>query len=125
MMLRIIYVTNILVAGAIAYYSITSPSAAATKVFSGAYQPTVVMQLVGCLWLAIAILSLFGIFRPMTFSPALLLQVIYKGMWLLVVALPAILNKQPYPAPMAVFFVVWVVVLPFAIPWSRWWAGQQ
>ena len=38
---------------------------------------------------------------------------------LLVVALPAMMSGQPYPKGMASFFVVWVLVLPFVIPWSK------
>jgi len=28
------------------------------------------------------------------------------------------LKGQPYPKEMAVFFVLWVIVLPFVIPWK-------
>jgi hypothetical protein len=61
-----------------------------------------------------------GLWRPFIFSPVLLLQLIYKGSWLLVVAIPGIKNNQPYPSGMAIFFLVWVLVLPFVIPWAEW-----
>jgi hypothetical protein len=48
----------------------------------------------------------------------LVLQLIYKGTWLLVVALPAIKSQQAYPTGMAGFFLVWVLVLPLVIPWG-------
>lgn len=118
--LRIIYVLNITVAGQIALSALASPKNAALTTFGSAYQPTEVIRLVGCLWLGIAVLSVLGLWRPMTFAPVLLLQLIYKGTWLLVVALPAIRSNTPFPKAMAVFFVVWVVVLPFLIPWSEW-----
>jgi hypothetical protein len=118
--LKIIYIANIIVAGWISITSISSPQKAAATVFQHAYQPTEVMQLVGCLWLAIAVLSIFGLWRPISFSPILLVQLIYKGTWLLVVALPAIRNNQPYPSGMALFFLIWVLTLPFVIPWSEW-----
>jgi hypothetical protein len=118
--LYIIYIANIIVAGWISITSLFYPKTAAQTVFQNAYQPTEVIRLVGCLWLAIAILSILGLFRPLTFSPILLVQLIYKGMWLLVVALPAIKNNQAYPSGMASFFLIWVVVLPFIIPWGEW-----
>lgn len=118
--MKVVFALNIIVAGWVGINSLLSPAAAVTNVFSGAYSETEVIRLVGCLWVAIAILSAFGLFAPQTFSPVLLLQLIYKGGWLIVVALPAILNGKPYPVPMAVFFAVWVVVLPFVIPWSEW-----
>lgn len=118
--IKIIYIANIIVAGWISVTSISSPSKSALTVFQNAYQPTEVMRLVGCLWLAIAILSILGLWRPISFSPILLVQLIYKGTWLVVVALPAIRNNQPYPTGMALFFLIWVLVLPFVIPWTEW-----
>ena len=118
--LRIIYVLNILVAGQIAISAISSPKNAAMTTFGNAYESTEVMKLVGCLWLGIAVLSVLGLFKPITFSPVLLLQLIYKGSWLLLVALPAIKTASPYPKTMAGFFLVWVIVLPFLIPWKTW-----
>ncbi|MEL6559054.1 MAG: hypothetical protein AAFQ94_12775 [Bacteroidota bacterium] len=118
--LRIIYVLNIIVAGQIALSAIANPKNAALTTFGNAYQPTEVIRLVGCLWLAIAVLSLLGLWKPLLFSPVLLLQLIYKGTWLLVVALPCFRNEMPFPKTMAIFFVVWVVILPFLIPWKEW-----
>ena len=118
--LKIVYIANIIVAGWISISSITSPTNAAATVFQNSYQPTEVMKLVGCLWLAIAVLSILGLWRPISFSPILLVQLIYKGTWLIVVSLPAIKNNQPYPTGMALFFLIWVLVLPFVIPWTAW-----
>ncbi len=118
--LKIIYTANIIVAGWISISSIFFPRVSASTIFSNAYQPTEVIRLVGCLWLGITVLSILGLWKPITFSPVLLLQLIYKGTWLLVVALPAIRNDESFPTGMAIFFVVWVLVLPFLIPWSTW-----
>lgn len=122
--LRIIYLLNIVVAGQIAYSAITDPSLAARTTFGSAYPSSEVMRLVGCLWLAIAILSVLGLWRPLTFTPVLLLQVIYKGTWLLVVALPALRSGTDFPRVMATYFVVWVLALPFVIPWQQWLASD-
>ena len=118
--LYLIYIANIIVAGWISITSLFYPKTAATTVFQNAYQPTEVIRLVGCLWLAIAISSILGLWRPLTFSPILLVQLIYKGTWLWVVALSALRNNQPFPSGMAAFFLIWVVILPFIIPWSEW-----
>lgn len=117
--LRIIYLLNILVAGQIAISALSNVKSSAFTTFGNAYQPTEVIKLVGCLWLAIAILSILGLWKPITFSPVLLLQLIYKGTWLLMVALPAFRNNIPFPKTMAIFFVVWVLILPFLIPWGK------
>lgn len=116
--MKLVYLANIIVAGWIGISSLFFPSYAARTVFSGTYSVTPVIQLTGALWLSIAVLSLFGSFYPIQFSPVLLLQLIYKSCWLLFVCFPAIQNNQPYPGGMAVFFIVWVLILPFVIPWK-------
>lgn len=118
--LKIIYIANILVAGWIGINSLFFPKNASATIFSGSYAATEVIRLVGSLWTGIAALSMFGLWQPLAFSPVLFLQLIYKGTWLLFVAVPAIRNQQSYPSGMAAFFLVWVLVLPFIIPWEQW-----
>ncbi len=118
--LKIIYVANIIVAGWISITSIFNPDKSAITVFQNTYQSTEVIRLVGCLWFSIAILSILGLWRPISFSPILLVQLIYKGVWILVVVLPSIKNDETYPTGMALFFLIWVLILPFVIPWNEW-----
>ena len=117
-LLRLIYIANILVAGWISITSLFYPKLAVSSVFTNAYPNSEYIRLVGALWLSIAVLSAFGLWKPMTFAPVLVMQLIYKGMWLLVVALPAINKGQSYPKGMAAFFLIWVIALPFVIPWK-------
>ena len=116
--LRLIYIANILVAGWISITALFYPKLAVNSVFTNAYPNSEYIRLVGALWLSIAAHSVLDLWKPLTFSPVLIMQLIYKSMWLLVVALPAISKGQSYPRAMAVFFLVWVIILPFAIPWK-------
>lgn len=118
--LKIVYVANMIVAGWIGISSLFFPKISAATIFQNTYPHTDIIRLVGCLWLAIAIVSAAGLWQPVIFSPVLLLQLIYKSLWLLVVALPAIKNNQAYPVGMAIFFLLWVLLLPFVIPWAAW-----
>lgn len=118
--IKLIYIANIIVAGYIGIVSLFFPKLSSATIFQNSYQATDLIRLIGCLWLAIAVLSVCGLWRPITFSPVLLLQLIYKGAWLLVVAIPAIKNNLNYPSGMAVFFLVWFLALPFIIPWTEW-----
>ena len=116
--MKVIYVANLAIAGWVGVSSLFYPRRAQSSVFANAFVFSESFRLVGALWTAIAILSLVGIFYPEKMSVVLLMQLIYKGSWLLFAALPAIIQGESYPKPMSIFFLVWIVVLPFFIPWS-------
>lgn len=118
MLLKVVYIANILVAGWISVSSLFLPKIALKSIFEETVAYSEVIRLVGALWGAIAILSVLGLFFPQRMSVVLLLQLIYKASWLLVVALPAIISQESFPKAIAVFFLIWVVVLPFVIPWK-------
>lgn len=117
--MKIVYFANVLVAGWISISSLFFPKTAQQTVFSGMFEYSEAIRLVGALWGAIFLLSILGLFYPRQMSLVLLFQLIYKGSWLLFAALPAMLNNEPYPKEMAAFFVVWVAILPFVIPWKE------
>ncbi|MEM9328365.1 MAG: hypothetical protein AAGA85_22040 [Bacteroidota bacterium] len=116
--MKVMYAANVVVAGWISITSLFLPRVAQHTVFSGAFAYSEAIRLVGALWGAIFLLSVVGLFYPRSMSLVLLFQLIYKSSWLVFAALPAMLNEQPYPKGMAMFFVVWVVLLPFVIPWK-------
>lgn len=117
--IKLMYCANIIVAGWISISSLFFPEKAALTVFENQFAYSEAIRLVGALWWAIFILSIIGLFFPMQMSLILLFQLIYKGSWLLFAALPAMINQQPYPKAMAIFFVIWVILLPFIIPWRQ------
>lgn len=113
-----IYAANIIVAGWVGIACLFFPKTAMRTVFTSNLAVNESVQITGALWLTVAILSVAGLWRPVWMSPLLLFQLIYKGMWLLVVALPALLNHHDFPKGIAVFFAIWVLLIPFAIPWK-------
>ncbi|MBW1294091.1 hypothetical protein [Aquimarina litoralis] len=117
--LKIIYIANILVAGWISITSLFFPKKAVSSVFSNAYAYSEAIRLLGALWGAIFLLSVLGIFFPKKMILVLVFQLLYKSSWLIFVAIPATLQKKPYPEGMALFFIIWCVVLPFIIPWKE------
>lgn len=118
MALKLVYMANILVAGWISFTSLFYPKKAVNTIFENTLQYSEAIRLVGALWGGIFILSLLGLFYPRKMALVLLFQLLYKGTWLLFVAVPALLSKQPYPKAMAIFFLIWCIVLPFIIPWK-------
>ena len=116
--MKLMYAANILVAGWVSISSLFFPKIAQSTVFAGNIEYSEAIRLVGALWFAIFLLSILGMFFPKQMSLVLFFQLIYKFSWLIVVALPALLSNQPFPRQMAVFFIVWVIILPFVIPWK-------
>jgi hypothetical protein len=116
--LKVVYFANIIVAGWISISSLFYPKTAQTTVFEQNFAYSEAIRLVGALWFAIFILSILGLFYPEKMSLVLLFQLIYKSSWLIFAALPAMMSNQPFPKGMAVVFIIWVVVLPFVIPWK-------
>jgi hypothetical protein len=122
-MIKLMYAANIIVAGWISISSLFFPKTAQMTVFENQFAYSEAIRLVGALWGAIFIFSILGLFFPQKMQLVFLFQLIYKSSWLIFAALPAIINKQPYPKGMAITFLIWVVVLPFVIDWK--WIFQE
>ena len=75
--------------------------------------------ILGSLWTTILIGSVIGLFRPVTMSPLLLIQVVYKTLWLFVFVLPRLLTgrNQEVPWGISLTFLVIVLSYPWVIPW--------
>ena len=77
--------------------------------------------ILGSLWTAILIGSVLGLFFPITMSALLLIQVIYKTLWLLVYVMPRMLNKRRNEVPWGIAsgFFINIVSYPWIIPWGQ------
>lgn len=118
-LIYVMYIGNVLVAGWISISCLFFPEKAQVTVFEGNFAYSEAIRLVGALWGAIFILSGLGIFFPEKMRWIFLFQLIYKSSWLLFAALPALRNGEAFPRGMATFFVVWVAILPFVVPWKE------
>jgi len=76
--------------------------------------------ILGSLWTAILLGSILGLFYPLPMSPLLLIQVIYKSLWLLVFVMPRLLkgNVSEVPSGIALVFLVIVLTYLWVIPWG-------
>lgn len=74
--------------------------------------------ILGSLWTAILIGSVLGLFHPVPMSPLLLIQVIYKTLWLVVFVLPRLLagRRGEVLWVISLTFLVIVVSYPWVIP---------
>lgn len=70
--------------------------------------------LVGSLWMAIAMCSAAGIFFPLAMAAVLVLQLIYKGLWIVLFVMPRCCTQRSDEVPwrMATMFLGFVIVYP-------------
>ena len=83
------------------------------------------LGIVGCIYAAMGILSILGIRSPLKFSPVLLLQLFYKSIWFIGVAIPLLVTGQ-FPAHGTVFAVIFatyiigdIIAIPFAYLFAK------
>jgi hypothetical protein len=71
--------------------------------------------LVGSLWLAILLASIAGLRWQAFFAPLLVVQIIYKAVWLIAFILPLWLNGQSIPTGISAVFAVIVITYPLLL----------
>jgi len=76
------------------------------------------LGLAGSVYLAFGLLSILGLRSPLKFAPVLLLQLAYKSIWLVAVALPSLIrgHMPTYLIVTAVVFVTYIIGDLIAIP---------
>jgi hypothetical protein len=73
-----------------------------------------------CVWASFSVLAALGIVRPLRMLPLVLLEIVYKVLWLAVVAYPLWSADQLAASPRAehLTYVFLLVALPIvAVPW--------
>jgi hypothetical protein len=116
-MLRIAYAANIAILVPVAAVTIVSRDASIT-IFEGKFTDSTELRvLVGCLWAAILACSIVGLAYPQAMIGILLLQVVYKGLFLALVLGPLMLcdGIGAVPWGLTISFVGITLVWPFLI----------
>jgi len=117
-LLRLAYLANILILVPVCWAMFFGNAMA--SVFQGTVTDSLGLRLlVGSLWAAILSASVFGLFMPVLFAPLLLVQIIYKALWLTLFVLPLMLAGKPVPWGIASIFAAIVLTYPFVL-WRAW-----
>jgi hypothetical protein len=120
------YLLNILMLIPVATLTLFGGTNGCHRVFQGKFPDSEgIRTILGSLWTAILIGSILGLFFPVSMSPLLILQVIYKSLWLAKFALPRLLagRGNEVPSGVAVSFAVIVATYPWVIPWGQVFGG--
>ncbi len=117
--LKGMYILTIIIAGLYGLGIIIVPELIKTASPWPVAEP-IVFGIVGSVYLAFGILSVFGLRDPLKFSPVLLLQLFYKVIWFIGVVIPLVaVGKFPgYAIPTFVIFAIFVIGDLIAIPFG-------
>ena len=79
-----------------------------------------IFGIVGSVWLAFGISSIFGLRNPMKFIAVLVLQFIYKVVWIFLVFLPQVIISGPSLISVILLITFLTFIIPdiFIIPWN-------
>lgn len=109
--LQAAYGANIIILVPVCYAMFAGRGVA--SVFDGVVAESAGLRLmVGSLWLAILLASAAGLFVPRFFAPILLIQILYKSVWLAVFVLPLLSRGRPLPTGISITFAAIVIVYP-------------
>jgi hypothetical protein len=72
-----------------------------------------------CMWATYAVVSIIGIMRPLLMLPMVLFEIIYKSVWLIIVAYPlwSTNTLAGSPAEEMTKAFLWVILPIIAMPW--------
>lgn len=85
--------------------------------FSGAWDPAAAAA--WCMWAGFSLLALIGVVNPLKMLPLIMLEILYKALWLTIVAYPLWSNNElaGSPAEQMASDFSWVVLAMLAMPW--------
>ena len=72
-----------------------------------------------CMWASYSLLSIIGVFYPLKMIPFVMFEILYKIVWLIIVAYPlwAAHRLAGSPAEEMTYAFLWVVLPIVAMPW--------
>jgi hypothetical protein len=113
------YIYTIVVAGLFGLGIIVVPEMIKSK-FTWPVEEPVAFGIIGSVYMVFGLLSILGLRSPLKFTPVLFLQLCYKSIWFIGVALPlwATAHFPSYAIPTVIIFATFIVGDLIAIPFS-------
>ena len=109
-LLRLLFILMFLVVGKSAWTHLLTFQGSSSPAESAAW----------CVWASYSVLSVIGIIRPLKMLPIVLLEILYKVLWLILVAYPLWSTNQLVgsPAEKMTYTFLWVALPIIAMPWK-------
>jgi hypothetical protein len=113
-LLRFCYAANIFILVPVCW-SMFSPGGV-SRIF-GAHVPESagLRLMIASLWTAILLLSAYGLWKPAAVSPIILVQILYKSLWLICFVLPLILDGKGDTVPTGISLTFLMIVITYPL----------
>ena len=119
-LLRLAYAANILILVPVCWGMFAGGGVA--SVFEGKVDESAGLRLlVGSLWFAILACSAAGLALPKLFAPVLVVQIIYKSLWLALFVAPLVIAGRSSDVPWGISASFIAIVATY--PWLLWKSG--
>lgn len=80
-------------------------------------QDMLTVRILGSIWLAVGLVSLFGLVNPLPVAGVFVVQILYKVLWIGVAVVPMLMRGETRALPLARGFVVMILAATLAAPW--------
>lgn len=117
--LKAMYLYTLLGAGGFGLALLVFPDVTKTLLRWPSGEP-IALGVVGSAYAAFGMLSILGLRSPLKFAPVLFLQLVYKSLWLVGIALPLIVTSQlpDHAIPLVIIFASYVIGDLIALPFG-------
>jgi len=115
--LKGMYIYTIVMSGFLGLGIIFIPEVIKARLPWPVEEPTA-FGVVGSLYVALGLLAILGLRSPLKFIPVLLMELIYKSVWIVGVCIPLLVTSRfpGYAIPMLILFVTFIIGDVIAIP---------
>lgn len=117
--IALILTLNIIAAGWLGLVSVLFPIYSSVSVYKNRFESRRSTILTGLGWSLLAVLSVAGVWNPMSFLPLLWIQLILQSAYTIFLITPAFEKRSRPPWGLFIFFLGWTVLLALALPWSE------
>ena len=84
--------------------------------FGAVVQDGLLFGVTGSVWLALGLLSVLGLFYPLSLVSIFMVQIVYKVIWITAVGIPLTLQGDPRALPFVIFFALVAAGFAYAVP---------
>ncbi|XBQ15244.1 MAG: hypothetical protein ABL308_09770 [Oceanicaulis sp.] len=118
--LRILYLAAVIGAGGAGAVTLFAPKLADQRLFFGAMKIDAYTRMIGAFWLGLGVVAAIGLVHPREMTAVLLVQMIYKAIWLAAGAAPALISgkRDTGLLLLTVLYIVWALGILLLFPFA-------